>query len=1010
MHSVFLRLALFLVGILVGAIAYGGENHDALPHWIGPPPLAHPESWTAQRSFTLPAGVQRAVLRFAADYCFARVLINDRPVLDVEPYCPMQDLDVTPAVRSGENRISIAVRPELGLLQGVALSLVFTTLSGTDEIAPLVSDGDWRFEGKFHSDSNIPADFDPDKMKNVVGRGQVRPELWGVGRRDASVSPLENYEQWRQATAADKRSTQKFYTPPGFEVSLLHTAGPDEGSWISFTFDAHGRALVSREDQGFLRLTLAEDRKTVTRVEPIASDLREIRGLLFDNGRFFADANNSKGIYSFRLKEDGGLVDQKLLSEFPGEVGHGRNDLAVGINRYAKSLFAIFGDSVARPENVPSADFRDLTSPLRTSRQRLAHGEKPLKEGYVVRRDLKSGRWQLYSCGLRNPYGIAAHPNGDLFTYDADNEFDMGTPWYRPTRILHLRGGADFGYTPAVDKRRPHFVDSPDNAQPVIDVGRGSPTAVMFGDALNFPPPYRDALFVLDWTYGRVLAVHLATRGAGYRAGLETFLQGRPLNVTDVAAGPDGAMYLITGGRKTQSSLYRVAFTGDPIAEPSASAHEANGAQTSQLGQKLRRVYEHFGDINPKTLHILSDLNSEDPTFRDTARTILEQIPPEKWLNDAAESDYLDAWMSVARSGDQSASAKLLDKVLSDQSNPTLKSLRGSFVLIYLLDRMQTVIPEAVAAQREQILNELIARWPDPARDGLVVSQYGNSTEFRRRLIYLLAKLEAPQAIDLAAKSLLASSVQEDKLAALSALSTMKAGWTPETRRLYFTALRDGRHFVGGQGMPGFLDQIRSDAVATLTEAEQKSLADLLAPPKDEDEPLPAPRAVVKQWTLDELAKLAAGDGAQGDATRGAEIFRAALCSRCHRAGANGPAVGPDLSFVAARFSRRDILHSVLAPAAAVAEQYRNSEIITADGRTLTGRVVAEGDYRSEKLLINVDPLRPSKVVEVDKKEIAEHRLLGTSPMPAGLLDGFTAAEVRDLLAFLEKPQTTARQ
>ena len=215
MHSVFLRLALFLVGILVGAIAYGGENHDALPHWIGPPPLAHPESWTAQRSFTLPAGVQRAVLRFAADYCFARVLINDRPVLDVEPYCPMQDLDVTPAVRSGENRISIAVRPELGLLQGVALSLVFTTLSGTDEIAPLVSDGDWRFEGKFHSDSNIPADFDPDKMKNVVGRGQVRPELWGVGRRDASVSPLENYEQWRQATAADKRSTQKFYTPPG---------------------------------------------------------------------------------------------------------------------------------------------------------------------------------------------------------------------------------------------------------------------------------------------------------------------------------------------------------------------------------------------------------------------------------------------------------------------------------------------------------------------------------------------------------------------------------------------------------------------------------------------------------------------------------------------------------------------------------------------------------------------------------------------------------------------------
>ena len=1005
MHSRFLRFEFFLVSILHTAIGSSAEGLDALPHWIGPATY-HAESWTASRSFTLPVGVQRASLRFAADYCEARVSINNRPALDVESFCPTQDLDVTSAVRSGENRIVIAVKRERSLLQGVALSLIFTTLSGQDEIAPLVSDAAWTFAGKYHP--NVLADpaFDVTKLRNVADRGLVRPELWGIGRRDASVSPLENYEQWRQATAAGKVPTQKFYTPPGFEVSLLHTAAADEGSWISFTFDDHGRALVSREDQGFLRLMLAEDHTSVTRVEPIASELREVRGLVFDNGRFFANANNSKGMYSFRVKEDGGLVNQKLLGEYPGDVGHGRNDLAVGINRYAKSLFAIFGDSVARPENVPSADFRDLTSPLRTSRQRLIHGEKPLKEGYVVRTDLKSGRRQLYTCGLRNPYGIAAHPNEDLFTYDADNEFDMGTPWYRPTRILQLRGGADFGYTPAVDKRRPNFVDRPDNAQPVIDVGRGSPTAVMFGNALNFPPPYRDALFVLDWTYGRVLAVHLATRGAGYRAGLETFLQGRPLNVTDVAAGPDGAMYLITGGRKTQSALYRVAFTGDPVAEPPVAMHEEVGAQTSQMGQKLRRVYETFFDIKPETLHILSDLNSEDPTFRYTARTILEQIPPEKWLNEAIESGYFEAWMSVARSGDKPALTKLLNVILSDKLTPTFATLRGDFVRIYLFDRMRDVIPEAVASHHKEILESLLSRWPEPMRGGLRVSQYGNSEEFRRRLLYLLAKLEAPQAIELAAKSLLVSPVQEDKLAALSALSTLKTGWTSETRRLYFTALRDGRRFVGGQGMPGFLDQIREDAVATLTDEEQKSLADLLAPPKEEDEPLPPPRTIVQKWTLDELAKLAAAEDSQGDTTRGAEIFRAALCSRCHRAGANGPAVGPDLSFVAARFSRRDILHSILTPAAAVAEQYRNSEVITADGRTLTGRVVAEGDYRSEKLLINVDPLRPSKVVEVDKKEIAEHRLLGTSPMPAGLLDGFTAAEVRDLLAFLEKPQT----
>ena len=42
----------------------------------------------------------------------------------------------------------------------------------------------------------------------------------------------------------------------------------------------------------------------------------------------------------------------------------------------------------------------------------------------------------------------------------------------------------------------------------------------------------------------------------------ETFLKGQPLNVTDLEFGADGSMYLITGGRKTQSKLYRVTYTG----------------------------------------------------------------------------------------------------------------------------------------------------------------------------------------------------------------------------------------------------------------------------------------------------------------------------------------------------------------------------------------------------------------------------------------------------------------
>ena len=94
-----------------------------------------------------------------------------------------------------------------------------------------------------------------------------------------------------------------------------------------------------------------------------------------------------------------------------------------------------------------------------------------------------------------------------------------------------------------------------------LDIGKGSPTAVEFGNSIHFPWPYSQALFVLDWTYGRILAVHLEARGSSYVGTGETFVRGRPLNVTDVEFGKDGAMYFVTGGRGTQSALYRITYT-----------------------------------------------------------------------------------------------------------------------------------------------------------------------------------------------------------------------------------------------------------------------------------------------------------------------------------------------------------------------------------------------------------------------------------------------------------------
>lgn len=251
-------------------------------------------------------------------------------------------------------------------------------------------------------------------------------------------------------------------------------------------------------------------------------------------------------------------------------------------------------------------------------------------------------------------------------------------------------------------------------------------------------------------------------------------------------------------------------------------------------------------------------------------------------------------------------------------------------------------------------------------------------------------------------QSLLGSSAQEDRLHGLFVLRNLREGWTKESRRAYFTAINEASKFVSGEGMPKFLAQIREQAVATLSDAERLELADLLNASQPADEPLPPARPLVRRWTEGEFAKLLDDPQRRGEAAKGAVVFREALCARCHRAGARGPAVGPDLTHVGGRFSPADLLASILTPSKVVAENYRSVQVRTADGRTLVGRVLLEGDYRSEKLRLATQPLRPAEFVELDKKQIEEVRESAISPMPEGLLDGFQAEEILDLLAFLQ--------
>ncbi len=971
-------------------------DSPASPHWISSS-TSNSLPVDLVRSFSAVAPVQQATLKFAADFCFATVAINETEVLDVAPFVQLQTLDVTNAVQRGENRIRVRLR-EGNKLTGVALSLEVRYVDGTS--AMIVSDGAWAVGLVDPTGVLEVPPLETEKLL-VEDRGAVAPELWGIGRRNLSLSAFENYEQWQQSKGevADK-NRPKFWLAPGFEITELRVAQPDEGSWIAMAFDEQGRLTVSREDVGLLRMTIAEDRKSVARVEKIDVPLEECRGLAYDGATLYANANNSKAIFRLKIDDEGKAQELTKLRDFPGGVGHGRNDIALLKDQTGQtSIFSIHGDSV----ELPSSDLNDLTSPLRETKLL-----PPKREGTLYRLDLGTTvKTSLVHAGLRNPYGVALHESGDPYTFDADNEHDMGTPWYRPTRILQLTSGGDSGYREVTGQLPPRFHDQPDQAPQLFDIGRSSPTSLMFGYGLKFPKDYQQALFALDWTYGRVIAVHLLPRGMTYRASAETFLQGRPLNVTDIATGPDGAMYLITGGRKTQSALFRIMSTNE--------THELM-SRPSSLHEEL--CQEYSGKVrSKKTLTSMNnsslprEILSHDPVERHAARLVVERDPANLETGNsrsiAPGPGAMTALMVIARARKPEAVGAIVSMMknieVHGQNIPiATHDLTSQFIWVRVANLCLETSREDVLAQREKLIPEVVAAWKALDTRPFSVAPDGTSVELRRRLAYLLGELGAEELPSLAGPVLLASGVQEDQLAGLLALRNQKTGWTPALRRQQFETINSIPLMIGGAGLPPLEKWLREESIKTLSDAERTELAGLLEPQPPVPEPLPPPRPFHKKWMSDDLASLHGNEGPQGDVERGRVLFREALCARCHRVGQRGAAVGPDLTHVSRRFSRKDVLESVLTPSLSVAENYRLEMITTLAGKTHTGRIIPEGDYRSEKIRLSLDPLDANQVVEIDKKEIDQHNSSPVSPMPSGLLDTLTLEEVRDLLAYLE--------
>jgi len=138
---------------------------------------------------------------------------------------------------------------------------------------------------------------------------------------------------------------------------------------------------------------------------------------------------------------------------------------------------------------------------------------------------------------------------------------------------------------------------------------------------------------------------------------------------------------------------------------------------------------------------------------------------------------------------------------------------------------------------------------------------------------------------------------------------------------------------------------------------------------------------------------------ARGDARVGAEIFRRPQlgCIACHSVNGQGGKIGPDLSTLGTAQPLEFIIGAILDPQKEIKEGFMSVEVVTEDGEEYQGRQVRE---TGEELVLH-DVLQ-NKEVRLRRDAIKEKRQAG-SVMPAGLADGLTRNEFRDLVRFLSE-------
>lgn len=948
------------------------------------------------------AAVKEAVLLVTCDNG-AKVFLNGQLVATNSDWQKPTTADVLKALRAGKNELLAEATNKGGTAAFVA-SLSLKLADGTERV--IVTDASWSAAAKGGSDW---------KPVKVVAEYGARP--WGdvFGLKEEEKSKPRNPVS---AVPGEVAQTADIQTLPGFQVELIHTVSrTDEGSWVSLTVDDRGRLIASDQYGGLYRLTPPPlGRKEPARVEKLDAEIAGAHGLLYAFDSLYVMVNeepHTAGLYRLRDTQGTGQFDEKtLLREIKGRKEHGNHSLALSPD--GKSIYIACGNGTAQPaleHTRGSRPFGDDQVIPRIGKGAAFSDTEP--QAFTCKVSPDGKHLEMVVAGLRNHFDIAFNALGDLFTYDSDMEWDSGTPWYRPTRIYQLVSGGEYGFRESSGKLHQYC---PDIVPPLVNVGPGSPTGVVSGLRAKFPAKYQHALFACDWTYGSIYAVHLTPQGAGYEATLEEFVVGKPLPLTDVVIGKDGAMYFAIGGRRTQSAVYRVTYVGQESAVPAAAPVET-------AEHKLRIELERLHDqgTGPEAIdQAWPHLGHADRLVRWAARVAIERQPSKLWAARALKQTQpwavIESGVALARMGGKERQDDLL-ALLNGIDFAKLTALQQlALIRVYEITIARSGLPAGEALA--QTIARLDALYPAKSND--------LNTELSRTLVALGSPSAVAKTIRLMATArdkevswlsterlarndrygpkflrTGASRPNVQQIAYAYALRMAKTGWTPELRSTFFRWFASTAPWEGGNQFRGFLDQIRRDALANVTDADERKLMTELstaAPTTVAAAPIVPPHGPGKNYSVDDILAVTK-DGLTGrNFQRGRELYIATNCQACHRLGNAGGGIGPDLTIAANRYTLRDLVENIVQPSKVISNQYESTVIETTEGKIITGRITSEDD---DNLYVATNAANLNDITVVKVFEIESRQASPTSLMPLNLINPLNEDEVRDLIAYV---------